>query len=104
MLDERLRGHRQLVALTERSISDPAELRAALEQVRDEGYAVDDEETTPGVTCLAIAVPGARTDSEPFAISVTSVTSALDESLRKALLEELRAIGDALGNPLIPRG
>lgn len=103
VLDERLRGHRQLVALTERSISDPAQLRAALEQVREVGYAVDDEETTPGVTCLAIAVPGARTDSEPFAISVTSVSSALDETLRKALLEELQSIGDALGNPLIPR-
>lgn len=103
VLDERLRGHRQLVALTEKSITDPARLRAVLEEVREAGYAIDDEETTPGVTCHAIAVPGAHTDSDPFAVSVTSVTTALDDTLRKALLEELHAIGDALGNPLIPR-
>lgn len=102
VLDERLRGRRRLVALTERSITDPAELRAALARVREAGYASDDEETTPGVTCLAIPVPGARTDSDPFAISVTVVTSALDERLRKALLAELFTIGATLGNPLIP--
>jgi DNA-binding IclR family transcriptional regulator len=102
VLDERLRGQRRLVALTERSITDPAELRAALARVRDDGYASDDEETTPGVTCLAIAVPGARTESDPFAISVTIVTSALDDQLRKSLLAELSTIGATLGNPLLP--
>lgn len=101
-LDERLRNKRQLIALTERSITDPSKLRAVLDEVRERGYAVDDEETTPGVTCFAIAVPGARTDSDPFAISVTSVTSALDLELRDVLLVELRAIGEALGNPLLP--
>lgn len=101
-MDERLRGRHQLVGLTERSITDPARLREALTLVRETGFSVDDEETTPGVTCLAIAVPGARTDSDPFAISVTSVTSALDAGLREALLAELRAVGAALANPLIP--
>lgn len=101
-LDERLRGRRRLVGLTERSITDPAVLRDVLEQVRADGYAVDDEETTPGVTCLAIAVPGARTDSDPFAISVTSVSAALDPDLRATLLAELHAVADDLGNPLLP--
>jgi IclR family transcriptional regulator, blcABC operon repressor len=101
-LDERLRGRRRLVGLTERSITDPVKLHAVLDEVRELGYAVDDEETTPGVTCLAIAVPGARTDSDPFAISVTSVTAALDPALREALLAELHAVADSLGNPLLP--
>ena len=101
VLDERLRGHRRLVALTERSITDPGVLRAELAKARVQGYAVDDEETTPGVTCLAIAVPGFRTDSEPFAISVTTMTPHLDDSLRENLLKELRAIGTALGNPML---
>lgn len=100
-LDERLRGRHRLEALTERSITDPAALRAELEKVRSLGYAMDDEETTPGVTCVAIAVPGFRTDSDPFAISVTTMTRLFDETLRAALLHELAVIGAALSNPLL---
>ena len=100
-LDERLRGHRRLVGLTERSITDPGALRTELDAVRERGYAVDDEETTPGVTCFAIAVPGFRTDSEPFAISVTSMTSVLDDVLTAKLLAELKDVGASLGNPLL---
>ena len=101
VLGERLRGHHRLVGLTERSITDPALLRAELDRVRAQGYAVDDEETTPGVTCLAISVPGFRTDSEPFAISVTSMTSHLSSTVRATLLGELRTVGAAMGNPML---
>lgn len=101
VLAERLRGRPRLVALTERSITDPAELRVELERTVARGYAIDDEETTPGVTCLAISVPGFRTDSDPFAISVTSLTSRLRDGLRDTLLAELRAIGAVLGNPML---
>lgn len=104
VLDERLRGRQRLVGLTERSITDPKVLRAVLAETRAQGYAVDDEETTPGVTCLSIAVPGFRTDSEPFAISVTSMSSRLDDGLRESLLGELKAIGTALGNPMLTSG
>jgi DNA-binding IclR family transcriptional regulator len=102
--EERYRGQRRLVQLTDQSIGDVAQLRAELEKVRAMGYAVDDEETTPGVTCLAIAVPGFRTDSEPFAISVTSMSSQLDDRKRKALLEELRDVGQSLNNPMLATG
>lgn len=102
-LDERLRG-RTLAALTERSITDHGQLRAELQRVRELGYGLDDEETTPGVVCVAIAVPGARTDSDTFAISATTVTTgaggaeAVDlEAVRK----DLQDIADSLGNPLV---
>ena len=100
-LDERLRGRQRLVGLTDRSITDPAALRAELDTVRERGYAVDDEETTPGVTCLALAVAGFRTDSDPFALSVTSVSTALDDVLRAKLLAELRDVASSLSNPLL---
>lgn len=103
-VSERYRGQRRLITLTDKSIATVAELRDELEQVRRSGYAVDDEETTQGVTCLAIAVPGFRTDSEPFAISVTSMTSQLDEALRSVLLKELREIGQAMSNPMVSIG
>lgn len=102
VLDERLRGRRSLAGLTERSITDIGDLRTELDTVREQGWAADDEETTPGVTCVAIAVPGSRTDSDPFAISVTTISTQLDEGLRQRLLTELREVGAALSNPMVP--
>jgi IclR family transcriptional regulator, blcABC operon repressor len=104
VLEERYRGQRNLTALTDRSISTFAELRTELERVRRQGYALDDEETTPGVTCIAVAVPGFRTDSDPFAISVTTMTSLFDDELREALLKEVGAIASSLANPMLDVG
>lgn len=100
-LDERLRGRRVLPGLTDRSVTDPGRLRTELEHVRETGFALDDEETTPGVTCVAIAVPGARTDSDPFAISVTTMTTQATPELRGLLLEELREVAASLSNPML---
>jgi len=44
-----------LPALTEHSTIDPAQLQADIEQVAARGWATDDEETSPGVICLAVA-------------------------------------------------
>jgi hypothetical protein len=46
-------------------------------------------------------VPGFRTDSDPFALSVTSVSSALDDVLRAKLLAELHDVASSLSNPLL---
>jgi len=102
-LEERYRG-RRLAALTERSITNLSELHEELDRVRGEGYALDEEETTPGVTCIAVSVPGFRTDSDPFAISVTSMTSHFDGTLRETLLEEIRTIASTLANPMLDIG
>ena len=100
-LDERLRGRRTLPGLTAKSVTDPAALRAELAETRTRGFALDDEETTPGVACLSIAVPGFRTDSEPFAISVTALASQLTGSFQQRLLGELQSVGSALSNPML---
>jgi DNA-binding IclR family transcriptional regulator len=100
-LEERYRGQRRLQALTERSIKSLPELHDELERVRRHGYALDEEETTPGVTCLALAVPGFRTDSDPFAISVTTMSSQFDDTMRETLLREMRTIASSLTNPML---
>jgi len=100
-LEERYRGQRQLQALTDRSITSLPELHDELERVRRQGFALDDEETTPGVTCVAVAVPGFRTDSEPFAISVTAMSSQFSDTLRQALLHEIQTIASSLTNPML---
>jgi IclR family transcriptional regulator, acetate operon repressor len=48
------------IALTDRTITDPALLKAALEDAATQGFAVDDEEVVPGLQCLAVPVRSAR--------------------------------------------
>jgi IclR family transcriptional regulator, acetate operon repressor len=44
------------IALTDRTITDPVQLKAALEDAATHGFAVDDEEVVPGLQCLAVPV------------------------------------------------
>ena len=46
----------RLTRLTEKTITDPAKLRAELARVRRQGYAMDDEETELGGACVAAPV------------------------------------------------
>jgi DNA-binding IclR family transcriptional regulator len=45
-----------LRAYTARTITDRAALRRALEDIRERGYSIDDEEYDEGVRCVAVAV------------------------------------------------
>ena len=74
--------HRQgMPRLTEKSIVRPGELFKALQTVRQQGYAVDDEEARIGLRCVAAVVY--NDCSEPLAtISVSGMTSRVtDERL-----------------------
>ncbi|EKS36702.1 MAG: IclR family acetate operon transcriptional repressor [Afipia broomeae] len=74
--------HRQgMPRLTEKSIVRPGELFKALQIIRQQGYAVDDEEARIGLRCVAAVVY--NDCSEPLAtISVSGMTSRFtDERL-----------------------
>lgn len=45
--------HRELVAFTEHSVTDPDRLRAQIRQIRDQGYGISREERRPGVVSVA---------------------------------------------------
>ena len=45
-----------MTALTPATVTDPDELLRAVEETRTRGYAVEHEENTPGVVCVAAAV------------------------------------------------
>ena len=49
-------------ALTRKTLTDVAEMRAELRITRDRGYAIDDEETFEGVRCVAAAVRDHRNE------------------------------------------
>ena len=78
------------VALTERTIVEPARLREELDAVRNQGFAIDDEEIAPGLRCMA--VPLRRSDGRVLAaISVSQALSSrgrLDDAPLRALLTE----------------
>lgn len=82
------------VALTERTIADPALLRVELEQVAAHGYAIDDEEVVAGLQCLAVpvTVPGsgvvaAISTSRPADDDLAAWQGKLLVSLRNAASE-----------------
>jgi IclR family KDG regulon transcriptional repressor len=53
---DRLLGQTELRKLTENTIADAETLKKHLEEVREQGYAMDDEEYHPGIRCLAAPI------------------------------------------------
>lgn len=62
-----------LEAITDRTITDPEKLMQELKSIRELGYALDDEEITRGIMCLAAPVYGFNEDLVG-AISITFPT------------------------------
>ena len=69
---------RKLESFTPQTITNPKELRKALERVRSDRYAIDDEEMTRGFVCVAARIVGL----------VGSVAGAMSCSFPDSLLQE----------------
>jgi DNA-binding IclR family transcriptional regulator len=78
-----------LPARTPNTISTPAALRTALEQVRAQGYAIDTEESVPGLSCIAAPVIDDRGQVRA-AVSISGLTSEFAEPNRSAYVEAVR--------------
>jgi DNA-binding IclR family transcriptional regulator len=83
-----------LPALTDRSIVDRDELEAAIAEATVDGYAVDDEETSPSVMCLAVA--RRASSREVYGISATMLKSRVTPQLKQAIVADLTATADTL--------
>jgi len=77
--------------LTGQTITDPAALRENLKTVRSQGYAIDDEETSPGNLCIGIPVRD-RQGATVAAISISHVKEAMIDEL-DTLIAEMRQVG-----------
>lgn len=82
-----LRTH-PLVPLTERTIVSPRDFAAELDAIRERGYAYDDQEFAPGLSCVAapillhdhiVAALGVSVPSERFEQNKANLTSTLLE-------------------------
>lgn len=65
-------------AHTEHTLTDPQALAAQLEQVLQQGYAMDEGEQELGVRCVAVAVPRAPT---PIGLSISGPATRMTDDL-----------------------
>jgi IclR family KDG regulon transcriptional repressor len=89
-----------LPALTAKTITDPRALREELAAIRARGYALDSEESTPGLSCVAAPVYGARGAMvAAMSISVPSVrfTPARRDELLALLQQHTGRLSTILG-------
>lgn len=91
-----------LVALTPRTITDPARLEAELAQVRDQGWAMDDEEVLAGLRCVAVPVHDGQ-GGVCAAISVSAAVIRMPQERVAELLPRLLAAAAAMRRQLFPQ-
>ena len=100
VVDEILEG--PLTPLTERTVTEPDELRRQFAAIRRAGYAVDDRENEPEVRCVAAPILGVA-DEAVGAISVSTLTSQMPlhrvREVGAAVAAECARISVSMGSP-----
>ncbi len=92
----------ELRPYTPRTITDHAALRRALDEVRERGYAIDDEEFDEGVRCVAVPVGGPN--DAIGAISISAPAGRLTRQRCVELVPLLRRSATELAASLRERG
>ncbi len=92
-LDRLLAGG--LERFTARTLADPAALEADLARVRARGYAVDDEERTEGMRCVAAAIRDAHGETVA-GLSVSGPVGRVSAAEVERLAREVMAAADAV--------
>jgi IclR family acetate operon transcriptional repressor len=95
----RVLGTGPLTAHTAHTVTEPAELLRQFAQIRDQGYAIDDQEQELGVRCIAVVVPGAPTATALSVSGPEARIRAVDEKDLVATAQEIAArLGQALSS------
>ena len=91
-----------LVRYTSKTVTDPKRFLREVEQVKEQGYTVDDEEYIQGVR--AVAAPLLSSSSQPAALWVVGFTSTLNDHKVKTtirdILETVQEINQSFGGTL----
>ncbi len=80
---------RGLAARTPTTLTTPEALRTALDEVRAQGYAIDDEESVTGLTCIAAPVFDDR-GRVTGAVSISGLSHEYAEPNRSAYIDAVR--------------
>jgi DNA-binding IclR family transcriptional regulator len=81
-------GSVEWVAMSPKTITSPEQLRIELEQIRHRGYAIDDEELSLGLRCVAAPVFD-YTGRPVYALSVSGPTQRMSEEKINAIQAKL---------------
>jgi DNA-binding IclR family transcriptional regulator len=68
--------------------------------IRDQGYAFEDEESTTGVVCLAVAVPTRGAHGPSLGLSVTALKATYSAEQGALMVKELKDLARSLGSPM----
>jgi len=80
-----------LVPLSPKTITSPEKLRTEIEKIRRQGYAIDDEELSLGLRCVAAPVFD-YTGRPSFALSVSGTTQRMSDEKIQAIQSKLRPL------------
>jgi DNA-binding IclR family transcriptional regulator len=80
-----------LTALSPKTLTKPEQLRAEIEKIRERGYAVDDEELSLGLRCVAAPVFD-HTGRPTYALSVSGPSLRMTEAKIEAIQAKLRPL------------
>lgn len=92
---EALVHRRGLLRHNDNTIASLKRLKQELEQVRKQGYSIDDEEEEIGVRCLGTPILSANNQAVA-AISITGTTDQINAGSRDALVAKLKATAAAI--------
>ena len=92
----RLLAHVPLDAYTPSTITDAAALERELEQVGEQGYALDREEFLPGLLCVAVLVPLPAAQASNLCVAVQAPVMRLSAERAPQVLPALRRAAEAL--------
>ncbi|WP_079908528.1 IclR family transcriptional regulator [Paenibacillus sp. 32352] len=92
--EQLLRGYEYTVH-TPRTITDPATFIRELEQVRKNGYAIDNQENEPGVRCAAVPVRN-HSGQVIAAVSISTLVSNVNDAELEGFLPELKKAGESI--------
>ncbi|MBB6406944.1 IclR family transcriptional regulator [Arthrobacter sp. AZCC_0090] len=90
----------ELPVMTPKSLRSAAELKSQVLAIRKQGYALEDEESTLGVVCLAVPVPTHGAHGPSLGLSVTALKATFSEEQAALMVKELKELAHSLGNPM----
>jgi len=79
----------ELEAFTESTITTPKTLIAELAQVREQGYAIDDEEISRGLTCIGAPIYG-LSGEVIAALSLTAPSHIYENGIPASVIDAVR--------------
>jgi DNA-binding IclR family transcriptional regulator len=78
--------------MTDLSINDLDVLRGEVELVKRQGFALDAEETTPGIVCVAVPLSAEQTLDDVYAVSASILRTQATAEKVDATVDLLRAL------------